>query len=281
MSVLEAPAKVNVSLLVGSAAADGYHPIESLVQTVELCDSLTVEESDEDSFVVTGADLDEEDNLVVAALRSVRDRAFVPPVDMRLDKRIPIGAGLGGGSSDAAAMLLAATGLARQPRSVAEELAPGLGSDVPLFLIGGSIQVSGYGELIEAQRPLEGFAIAIAVPGFELATADVYRRWDRMQGPVGKEAPTRSLPGALRDGMPIRNDLTPAAMDLEPSLGDFLADLSDRWGVPALMTGSGSACFGLFGDVGEARDAARAVPAEARLAVGVELRREGVALLED
>ena len=197
MSVFEAPAKVNLSLLVGSAGADGYHPIESLVQTVEFCDSLSVEESDEDSFIVIGADLDEEDNLVVGALRSVRDRVFVPPVAMQLDKRIPLGAGLGGGSSDAAAMLLAATGLARQPTSLAEDLAPGLGSDVPLFLIGGSIQVSGYGEVIESQRPLEGFAIAIAVPGFELATADVYRKWDRMQGPAGKEAPTRSLPGAL------------------------------------------------------------------------------------
>jgi 4-diphosphocytidyl-2-C-methyl-D-erythritol kinase len=280
MSVFEAPAKVNLSLLVGSAAPNGYHPIVSLVQTVDLCDSLQVDESDEDAFIATGAELDEEDNLVVAALRSVRERAFVPPVEMRLDKRIPFGAGLGGGSSDAAAMLLAATGLASQPRSLAEELAPGLGSDVPLFLIGGSTTISGFGEIIETHRPLEGFAIAIAVPGFELATADVYRRWDRLEGPIGREVPARSLPGPLRDGMPIRNDLAPAAIDLEPELGDFLSDLNDRWGVPALMTGSGSGCFGLFGDLGEAVDAARAVPGEIRLAVGVELRREGVTVLE-
>jgi 4-diphosphocytidyl-2C-methyl-D-erythritol kinase len=118
------------------------------------------------------------------------------------------------------------------------------------------------------------------VPQFELATADVYRHWDRMRGPVGEEAPTRSLPGALRYGMPIRNDLTPAAIDLEPALGDFLADLRDRWETAALMTGSGSACFGFFPDLDEAVDAARAAPDDARLAVGVALRRNGVAEVE-
>jgi 4-diphosphocytidyl-2-C-methyl-D-erythritol kinase len=280
LRVFQAPAKVNLSLLVREPDRSGLHPIDSLVQTIELCDLLTVEEADEERFVVSGAELEDEGNLVVKALRSVRDRVFIPPLSIDLAKEVPMGAGLGGGSSDAAAMLLAATGMSRQPRALAAELAAGIGADVPLFLVGGTLLISGFGELVEPQPALDGFALAIAVPQFELATADVYRHWDRMRGPVGEEAPTRSLPGALRDGMPIRNDLTPAAIDLEPALGDFLADLRDRWETAALMTGSGSACFGFFPDLDEAVDAARAAPDDARLAVGVALRRNGVAEVE-
>jgi 4-diphosphocytidyl-2-C-methyl-D-erythritol kinase len=280
VTVFQAPAKVNLSLLVGEPDCTGYHPIDSLVQTVEVCDLVTVEEADEDTFTVSGADLDEEDNLVVRALRSVRDRAFVPPLSVGLAKEVPVGAGLGGGSADAAAMLVAATEMAGQPRTLAEELAPALGADVPLFLVGGTVLISGFGEVVEPRPPLDGFAVAIAVPEFELSTAEVYRCWDRMRGPVGEEAPVRSLPGPLRDGMPIRNDLTPAAIELVPALGDFLADLRDRWDTTALMTGSGSACFAFFSDLDEAADAARSAPEATRLTVGVALRRSGVAELE-
>ncbi len=280
MSVYRAPAKVNLSLLVGPPAASGYHPIDSLVQTVELCDLLTVEEADEDSLSVVGAELDEGKNLVSKAVEAVRDRAVVPPVAIELVKEIPVGAGLGGGSSDAAAMLLAASGLARQPRSLAEELAPTLGADVPLFIAGGTLLISGFGEKVEPQPPLDGFALAVVVPDFELSTADVYRRWDRLQGPVGDLTPSRALPASLREGWPIRNDLTPAAIDLEPSLGDFLADLRGEWDTAVLMTGSGSACFGFFSDLDEATDAARAASGGTRLAVGVSLRRWGAAEAE-
>lgn len=280
MSVFQAPAKVNLSLLVGPPAGNGYHPIDSLVQTVELCDLLIVEEADEDSLSVVGAELDEGENLVRKALESVRARASVPPMAIELVKEIPVGAGLGGGSSDAAATLLAASGSARQPRSLAEELAPTLGADVPLFLVGGTLLISGFGEKVEPQPPLDGFALAVVVPDFELSTAEVYRRWDRLEEPVGDPTPSRALPASLREGLPMRNDLTPAAIDLEPALGDFLADLRGEWETAALMTGSGSACFGFFADLEEAADAARSVSGGARLAVGVGLRRQGVAEAE-
>ena len=250
------------------------------MQTVELCDLLTVEEADEDSLKVVGAELDEGENLVRKALGAVRDRAFVPPMAIELVKEIPVGTGLGGGSSDAAAMLLIASSLARQPRSLAEELAPTLGADVPLFLTGGTVLVSGFGEKTEPLPPLDGFAIAVVVPDFELSTAEVYRRWDRLEGPVGDRTPSRALPASLREGLPVRNDLTPAAIDLEPALGDFLADLREAWETAALMTGSGSACFGFFSDLEEAADAARAAAGGTRLAVGVELRRQGAAEAE-
>ncbi|HLF59548.1 MAG TPA: 4-(cytidine 5'-diphospho)-2-C-methyl-D-erythritol kinase [Acidimicrobiia bacterium] len=281
MSVFEAPAKLNLSLLVEPPKSDGYHPITSLVQTIEWCDRLEVEEAEDDNFTVVGADIDPEDNLVVKAIAAARLVRPLPPLSIRLEKRIPIGAGLGGGSSDAAATLLAAFSFGAYDDAVLTETASSLGADVPLFLVGGTILMSGYGEIIEAQPHLGELAVAVAVPAFSLSTADVYRRWDELEGPTGETPSPGSLPPALRDGMPIRNDLTPAAMDLEPTLGDFIADLRAMWGSAVLMTGSGSACFGLFPDRGEADDAARAVTGRSRVAFGADLRIHGVSRVEE
>jgi 4-diphosphocytidyl-2-C-methyl-D-erythritol kinase len=277
MSLYESPAKLNLALLVDPPRSDGYHPLQSLVQTVEWLDSLEVEEADEDAVVIHGADIDPEDNLVSRALRTFRTRGFVPPLDIVLTKQIPQAAGLGGGSSNAAATLLAATHVGRHPRSLAEELAPGIGSDVLLFLTGGTLLVGGVGEEIEAMPPLEGFSVAVAVPPFEMSTPAVYERWDAMEGPIGETIDPHLLPPPLRDGIPIRNDLTPAAMSLEPELADFMADLRARWGGPVAMTGSGSACFAFFPEIDEAIDAADSVSAMSRAARGVRLRVRGVA----
>ena len=277
MTVYESPAKVNLNLLVEAAREDGLHPLQSLVQTIGWLDQLEVEESEEDNLVIEGADLDPEDNLMTRSLKAIRARGFVPPLDIRLDKQIPIGSGLGGGSSNAAATLLAATETGRMPRSVAEEVAPSIGADVPLFLTGGTILMTGIGDQVESERPLIGFAVAVAVPPFEISTAEVYRRWDEMEGPEGESIAPRLLPPGLRDGMPIRNDLIPAAVGIEPALADFMADLRMQWGGPVLMTGSGSGCFGFFPDPEEAADAAGSVENLCRAAVGAALRPKGVA----
>ena len=277
MTVYESPAKLNFALLVETPRADGMHPLQSLVQTIDWLDLLEVEESDEDNLVIEGADLDLEDNLVSRSLQAIRARSFVPPLHVRLDKQIPIGAGLGGGSSNAAATLLAAAEIGKVPRSVADEVATTIGADVALFLTGGTLLMTGIGDQIESLRPIAGFAVAVAVPPVEMSSAAVYRRWDDMEGPVGEAVTPRLLPPGLRDGIPIRNDLTPAAFDLEPSLADFMADLRNRWGGPALMTGSGSGCFGFFPDSGEAADAAHSVEDLTRAAVGAGLRASGVA----
>lgn len=276
MTVYESPAKLNLNLLVEARRSDGLHPLQSLVQTIEWLDQLEVEESEEDILVIAGAELDPEDNLVTRSLKEIRARGFVPPLDIRLDKQIPIGAGLGGGSSNAAATLLAAAETGRLPRSVAEEVAPSLGADVPLFLTGGTMLMSGIGDKVESLRPLTGFGVAIAVPVFEMSTVEVYRRWDEMEGPEGESISPRLLPPRLRDGMPIRNDLIPAAVAIEPALADFMADLRMHWGGPVLMTGSGSGCFGFFPDHEEAADAGRSVESLCRAAVGAGLRPNGV-----
>lgn len=277
MTVYESPAKLNLALLVEPPRSDGLHLIESLVQTIDWLDLLEVEVSEEDNLAVEDADLDSVDNLVMRSLRAIRAKGFVPPLEIRLDKQVPVGSGLGGGSSNAAAMLLAATTIGRQTQSVAEEVASSIGADVPLFLTGGTMVVGGAGEEIESLPFLTGFAVAVAVPPFEMATVDVYRRWDEIEGPEGEAIQPRLLPPRLRDGIPIRNDLTPAALDVEPTLADFMADLRARWSGPVAMTGSGSGCFGFFPDLSEATDAANSVSHLCRAAVGAALRPNGVA----
>lgn len=273
MTTFQAPAKLNLSLLVSPPGTDGYHPLTSLVQTVEWCDSLEVERCQGEDEIDSGIDGD----LVVTALEIARELGAVPPLRIALDKQIPLAAGLGGGSSDAAATLMAASELGGVARNSLLGAASRIGSDVPLFLRGGTLMMTGVGESLEATPPAHGFAVAVAVPEFGLSTADVYGQWDVLEGPEGAAAADDLLPPSLRGRMPMRNDLLPAALDLEPRLGDFISDLTELWGSPAFLTGSGSACFGYFPTLGEASDAAAAVSFPVRAARGVALRDHGVA----
>jgi len=268
----EAPAKVNLSLLVFPPRPDGYHSLESMVQTIEWCDTLDVEPGEEGSDTL---ETDIEDNLVERALHELRVIATVPPVSMRLTKEIPVAAGLGGGSSDAAAALLAGAELGGLDVDL-HEVASRVGADVALFLTGGSLMMTGVGENIDPLPPLQGFAVAVAVPELGISTQEAYRRWDDLEGPQGTPVPDARLPPPLRGGMPMRNDLLPAALDLAPALGDFMADLASAWGTHVSLTGSGSGCFGYFASVDEAADAAVAVSHLTRVARGVGLRARGV-----
>ncbi|HUG32378.1 MAG TPA: hypothetical protein VMM14_05745 [Acidimicrobiia bacterium] len=278
MTRYEAPAKLNLSLLVHPPRPDGYHPLESLVQTIEWCDVLVAEPGEEGSDRLES---DIEDNLVERALAELRATIEVPPLALRLVKEIPMAAGLGGGSSDAAAALRAGADRARHEPPDMVAIAARVGADVPLFLTGGTLLMSGTGEEIEPVRPFDDFAVAVVLPEFGLETREVYHRWDRLEGPEGDAVPDDRLPPSLRTGMPMRNDLLPAALDLEPRLGDFMVDVAATWGTAVCLTGSGSACFGYFATLDEAADAARAVADLVGEARGVELRPHGVARLDD
>ncbi|MFP3916136.1 MAG: 4-(cytidine 5'-diphospho)-2-C-methyl-D-erythritol kinase, partial [Actinomycetota bacterium] len=128
-------------------------------------------------------------------------------------------------------------------------------SDVPYFLTGGTAWMEGHGEILTSLPPLEGFAVGVAVPPFEMSTALVYRRWDEMDGPVGQEFSPRHVPPALRAHGELRNDLTPAACNLRPELGDWMEELSTLWERPVFMSGSGPASFAYFLDHDEAEAA--------------------------
>ncbi len=278
MSVYQSPAKLNLALLVSPPRNDGYHPLHSLVQTVEWCDLLTVEPGEgSDTLDIVGSALAVEGNLVLSALAALREHAQIPPLTLTLEKEIPIEAGLGGGSSNAATILVAAESHGWASSEEVATTANEVGADVPLFLVGGSMDVSGVGELVERVRPLVGFALAIVVPDFGFSTVDVYRRWDEMEGPVGDAVPDAQLPPSLRDQIPMRNDLLPAALDIDSRLGDFMTDLRQEWGTAVCLTGSGSACFGYFGSVDEAKHAVNTVNQLTSVGNGTAIRPRGVA----
>ena len=278
MTTYEAPAKLNFSLLIHPPRPDGYHPLESLVQTIEWCDLLEVGPGDEGTDTL---DSEIEDNLIETALAELRKTTHVPPLTMRLSKEIPLEAGLGGGSADAAAALIAGADIIGLSRTSLAEVAIRVGSDVPLFLTGGTLTLRGRGEEIEPVAPAGDFSVAVVVPDFGLGAREVYQRWDRLEGPEGDAVSDDLLPPALRGGMPMRNDLLPAAIDLEPRLGDFMSDIASAWGTTVCLTGSGSACFAYFATLDEASDAAAAVADMVHVGRGVDLRAHGVARLED
>lgn len=275
----EAPAKVNLSLLVGAPDRNGYHPLYSIVQTIEWTDRLEMGRAGEDHLEVRGAVLgDGGDNLVWKGLDALPGAR--PHFEVVLEKRVAVAAGLGGGSSDAAAAMAAASELLGLPRSVARQAAPRVGADVTFLLGGGSAVMEGYGEKISRTGPFDDFVVAVVVPPFEMSTPEVYGRWDRLDRPVGKVHPPRWLPPSLRGGEPIRNDLTAAATSLRPELADWIHDLGGAWERPVALSGSGPTLFGFFGDLDEAESAVEGAPPAARSAMAVPLRPHGVSRVD-
>ena len=259
-------AKVNLALAVNSPSADGYHPLRGLFQSVSLADTIEIVDAERDEIVVSNDEVPSDDsNIAWKALDAMRRvRRLSAPMRLSITKRIPAGAGLGGGSADAAAVI----GLmANQPminRETTNEIAASLGSDVPFSMVGGTAVVRGRGELIDKIEPLTGFALDIVVPPFPLLTPAVFKEWDRLGGPVGDAINDPDLPPVLRGGEPMRNDLLPAAVSLEPRLGDWMDEIGSTFGLPISMTGSGSGLFAYFATAGEAADAALSLTLPAR-----------------
>lgn len=272
----EAPAKLNVTLRVGRPRSDGMHPLESIVQAIDWTDDLRITEAEEDSLEIEGADLPTDgENLVWKAAQRFHDR---PRLSVVLTKRIPHGGGLGGGSSDAAAVIEALGPHVGVDAGDRREIAASVGADVPFFLTGGTARMEGVGERITRLDPLEGLVAVVGAPSFSLATPDVYRRWDRMGHPKGRRVESARLPPALRH-LEIVNDLTPAAIDLAPELGDLLESLGRHFERPVMMSGSGSAVFAWFADLDEAQDAASGAGG-LRVVRAVSPIRHGVRVVE-
>lgn len=271
MTTLRAFAKVNLSLRVRPLGDDGFHPILSLVQSIDLEDEVTVDDADGDSMTVEGdarvpAD---ESNTAWRAADAVRQRLTSDHhLAVSVVKRIPSAAGLGGGSADGAAALVAAAGLLGGTRSLVETIAPAIGSDVPVCVIGGTLWVEGRGERLRPAQVGTDYFVAVATADFPLSTAEVFRKWDALGGPVGPGIVSAALPPTLRREEPLINDLTPAAIALRPELGDWMHEVAIAWGQQVIMTGSGPTVIGFFPSLDEASGAASMV--SARFAAGAK-----------
>ena len=251
-------AKLNLILHVGAPRADGLHPLCSIFASLDLADAVEVEvaRSGPDSVDCPGVPVP---NLAEAALLAFRRRApSLPPLRVTIEKRIPIAAGLGGGSADAAAVLRCANRLCDQPLSIdaLREVAAGLGSDVPSQVEPGHALVQGVGEILEpVDLPRMGVVLAPQLEG--LSTADVYAQLDRMAGWRERLDPEPLRDFARRpDAGALENDLQPAAMALRPELAAGLGTLGELGARGTLMSGSGPTCFGLFADREQADHAA-------------------------
>jgi 4-diphosphocytidyl-2-C-methyl-D-erythritol kinase len=263
-------AKVNLILHIGRRRVDGLHPLGSVFASIELHDDVLVEAAEVDGVDCAGID---GPNLAAAALAAFRRRVpELPPLRVRIDKRIPVAAGLGGGSADAAAVLRAANRIAGDPLDVPalRELGAGLGSDVPSQVDPRHVLVSGVGESVEpVELPQFGALLVPQNPG--LSTADVYAEFDRIGG--GRRevdlAALRSLTREMALLPVLGNDLQPAALALRPELSPVLASLRGAGALGALVSGSGPTCFALFED----RAAAEAAAARFDGALATSLRR--------
>jgi len=246
MTRASAFAKINLALLVGTLRADGKHEVVTVLQRVDLHDEMELEPRPGEGILVVGF---QEDTLVRAALRALAEASATPwGWRVRIEKRIPVAAGLGGGSSDAATALELANGLLPEPLPPGElgQIAARIGADVPFFLSTGTQLATGDGSQLEPLTlPLDFWVLALLPEGVrKKSTAAEYRRFDEREGAAGFEERRTALLEALRNvrqprdlaALP-RNDLaaSPLSEELE-RLGAFRADVS----------GAGPAVYGLF-----------------------------------
>lgn len=263
-----APAKLNLALHVTGRRADGYHSLETLVAFAEVADELEAEPARRDSLSLGGpfaAALGSADgNLVLRALAAFRARwpgALPQGVALTLRKNLPVAAGLGGGSADAAAALrlFAAMGEGEFAFGELLKIAVTLGADVPMCLYSRPAEVRGLGEIVLPLKSFPACHVVLVNPLVPVVTADVFRRLERRDNP-GLPALGDPLTRPAQLGLWLsetRNDLEPAAIAMVPAIGELEASLAAVEGcICARMSGSGATVFGLFGSAARAHQAA-------------------------
>jgi len=269
-----APAKVNLALHVTGRRDDGYHLLDMLVVFADYGDRITIEEVDEDSFSIGGGFAQgiplDSGNLVVKArdaLRSHADRALTP-VSIHLEKNLPVASGIGGGSSDAAATLLALNEIWRLNLDLdtLAELGLNLGADLPMCLrgaaLGAPLVARGIGEQLTAIPQMPSFPILLVNDGTAVATPDVFRaltKRDNQQLPAPAHGDVESICTYLGS---TRNDLLHAALALAPQINGKLDLLRAHGALYAQMSGSGATCFAIFKDQQSADAAASQILAK-------------------
>lgn len=248
------PAKVNLELLVGAAREDGYHPLSTIFHAVNLFDEVTVSSAPQWGIAVSGPQsfgvpVDGTNLAARAAQRLAEVGGIDEPVHITIRKDIPVAGGMAGGSADAAATLVACdqlwgTGLTR---SELEEIAAGLGSDVPFLLGGGTAMGSGRGEVLAPVLARGSYHWVFALSEGGLSTPAVYAECDRLRGnrAVPDPSPSPAMMTALRSGdaralgAALTNDLQAAAISLMPALGDVLDAGLEFGALGGVVSGSG------------------------------------------
>ncbi len=257
-----APAKVNLTLHVTGRRADGYHLLDSLVVFARVGDRVTVARSATPVLRVTGPMAAEvpggDENLAMRAAR-----LFDEPVAITLDKRLPVASGLGGGSSDAAAVLRALARLTHRPLPEAARVLA-LGADAPVCLAARTRRMRGIGARLDEVPAVPALPAVLLNPGIGVATPEVFARLETNQGTAMAEVPAfAGARGCIGWLAAQRNDLEAPARVLAPVIGEALGALEDAGALLARMSGSGATCFGLFADNDSAARAATAISARA------------------
>jgi len=240
---LQAYAKLNLSLRVVGRRTDGSHDIDSIIQTIDLADAIMVKRANRGVAVINDLNLPPDVDLAARAARLLLGKKRSPQgVQIKVEKRIPAGAGLGGGSSDAAAVLWAVDRLIPPPlpTDCLVRLAARLGADVPLFLTGGLVRVTGKGERIAPLHPLRKERFLLLVPPVHCTTAAVYAHLDRIESTHCNSMTAPPL-GC--------NDLEAAALDLYPALGPYREAIASLDAEYFGMSGSGSTFYAAFSDL--------------------------------
>jgi 4-diphosphocytidyl-2-C-methyl-D-erythritol kinase len=279
---VRAPAKVNLQLAVGPARADGYHSLVTVFHAVSLFDDVTVTPAEKTTISVTGEDAaavpTNRSNLAWQAASALARATGQRGASVRIEisKRIPVAAGLAGGSADAAAALVACNELWQSGLSGSDlaELAATLGSDVPFALVGGTAVGRGRGEQLTPALAAGTYHWALAFGHDGLSTAEVYATCDRLraarvaagdQAVPGEPQLSHPLMVALRSGDPeqvgplLTNDLQPAALSLQPALRRTLTAGREHGALGSIVSGSGPTCAFLARDAARARDVAVAL----------------------
>ena len=243
---VNAYAKINWSLRITGKRADGFHNLETLFQTISLHDTLTFEESDRLKLTCDDPTIPvDERNLVIRAARAIRTN-----VSIALHKEIPAGGGLGGGSSDAAATLIALG-------NPSPEIALSLGSDVPFFLTGGTAYATGRGEILTPLPRVAGIPLLMLIPEERVSTARAFGMLQRFSPPLGIERYRAMIDDdLLSHATELSNDFEDPIFAMLPSLRTLKTKLYETGAAWAAMSGSGSTIVGAFRNA-EDRDAAR------------------------
>ena len=255
---INAPAKLNLNLFIKGKNKHGYHLLESDICFLELTDKIYIKKSNKDLFnqskTTNNFNIDPNDNLIFKAINQFRILTkWNIKFEVYLDKKIPIGAGLGGGSADAASTLILLRNLYNKEHNIKKidvstlyKIGIDLGSDVPACLHSKDLRLGGYGNKITRTKVMNNYYFLLINPKINLSTREVFQQYD------ASNSNESNIPDTRFGNINIHNSLLSSAIDLAPQISSVLSHLQKSNTITAYgMTGSGSTCFGIFKNINE------------------------------